>query len=44
MAFNVAKSDVKGDGDGVVCGSVGPVGPVGKLLVKARWDVGLDIL
>lgn len=30
------------DGDGVICGSVGPVGKV--MLIQARWDVGLDML
>ena len=41
-AFNVAESGVEGDGDCVVCGSLGPVGKL--VLVKAGWDMGLDIL
>ena len=41
-AFNVAESSVEGDGDGVVCGSVGPVGRL--VLVKAGWGMGLDVL
>lgn len=38
----MAESGVKGEGDSVICGSVGPVGKL--VLVKTGWDVGLDML
>lgn len=33
---------MEGDGDGIVYGAVGPVGEL--MLVKARWNAGLDVL
>lgn len=39
VSFNVAESGVEGDGDGIVCGPVGEL-----MLVKTRWNVGLDML
>lgn len=41
-ALNVTEGGVEGDGDGIACGAVGAVGKL--MLVKARWDVGLDML
>lgn len=41
-ALGVAEGSVKGDGDGVICGAVGPVGEL--ILVKARWDGDFDKL